>query len=107
MFRLVVSSDHSIIGQSFRLGFWRSLYGDTRFIDIDSSSIRPALKSYGNSRSPADVNRMKACLSSVFKYAVKERDYLQNNPVMRVSSFTEDKIVRYLPDDSLPPILPP
>ena len=50
---------------------------------------------------------MKACLSSVFKYAVKERDYLQNNPVMRVSSFTEDKIVRYLPDDSLPPILPP
>lgn len=94
------SPDHNTIGLSFRLGFWRNLYGDTRIIDIDSSSIRSALKSYGNSRSPATVNRMKACLSSVFRYAVKERDYLQNNPVMRVSSLTEDnKIVRYLSDE--------
>jgi len=93
----VVPSDHNTIGLSFRLGFWRNLYGDTRIIDIDSGSIRSDLKSYGNNRSPATVNRMKACLSSVFQYAVKERDYLQNNPVMRVSSLTEDnEIVRYL-----------
>jgi site-specific recombinase XerD len=76
------------------------LYGDTRIIDIDSSSIRAALKSYGQNRAPATANRMRACLSSVFKYAVKECDYLDNNPVKRVSSLTENnKIVRYLSDE--------
>ena len=99
MFRLVVSSDHSIIGQSFRLGFWRNLYGDARFVDIDSSSIQSAHKSYDKNRLPATINRVKARLSSVLKYAVKERDYLQNNPVTRVSSLTEENmIVRYLSD---------
>lgn len=93
------SPSHNTKGLSFRLGFWCDLYGDTRIIDIDPSSIRAALKAYGQNRAPASVNRMRACLSSVFKYAVKERDYLDNNPVKRVSSLTEDnKIVRYLSD---------
>ena len=96
---MVVTSDHNIIGQSFRLGLWWSLNCDTRIIDIDSSSIRSAHKSYGKNRLPTTINRMKACLFSVFKYAVKECDYLQNNLVTRVSSLTEDnKIVRYLSD---------
>jgi integrase len=76
------------------------MYGYTRFIDIDSCSIRSSHKSYGNNRAPATINRMRVTISSVFKFAIKERDYLQNNPVMRVSSLTEsNKIVRYPSDE--------
>lgn len=34
------SPGHNTKVLSFRLGFWRDLFGDTRIIDIDSSSIR-------------------------------------------------------------------
>ena len=37
------------------MDFWWSLYGDTCFIDIDSSSIRATLNSYGHNRSPATI----------------------------------------------------
>jgi site-specific recombinase XerD len=43
---------------------------------------------------------MRATLSSVFKFAVNEQEYLDNNPVKRVASLKEDnKIVRYLSDE--------
>jgi integrase len=87
------SPDHNTIGLSFRLGFWRKQYGDTRIVDIDSYSIRAALKAYGKTRAPATVNRMRATLSSVFKFAIKECDYLQDSPVKRVSSLTEIKAI--------------
>ena len=39
----------------------------------------------GRKRSPATVNRKRACLSSLFKFAVKEKGYVTDNPVRLVS----------------------
>lgn len=43
---------------------------------------------------------MRATLSTVFRFAINEQEYLESNPVKRVASLKEDnKIVRYLTDE--------
>jgi site-specific recombinase XerD len=54
----------------------------------------------GRKRSPATVNRKRACLSSLFKFAIKEQGYLTENPVRLVPSHTENKKrTRFLTDE--------
>ncbi len=102
--------------------FWEQHLGETMLVDIDAGMIRTALEKYANGealrssgigkdgklilkktgkqRAPATVNRMRAFLSSVFRYAIKQRGYLTENPVRQVPSLTENnKRVRYLSDD--------
>ncbi len=94
------SPNHNSKGLNARLGFWRDLYGDTRIIEIEAASIRKALREYRKTHAAATTNRLRSCLSSLFKYAIKQQGYLENNPVRLVPSLTEDnKIVRYLTDD--------
>ena len=105
-----------------RVKFWQEHLGAMKLISIDAHTIRGILDQYskgdalrycgsdehGNSklkplqagRSPATVNRARACLSSIFKYAIKERGYLNENPVSLVPSRTENnKRCRYLSGD--------
>lgn len=94
------SAKHNPKGLKARLGYWRNIFGDTRIIEIDSATIRKALRSYRETHAPATCNRLRSCLSSVFKYAITECGYLESNPVRLAPSLTEDnKIVRYLSDD--------
>jgi len=102
--------------------YWRTIFGDVPLIDIDAPMIREALERYGNGevlrssgigadgklimkktgkkRTPATINRMRAFLSSVFRYAIRQRGYLNDNPVRLAPSLTENnKRVRYLSDD--------
>ena len=57
---------------------------------------RPKFTSRGTPRKPATVNRMRAALSAVFRFAIEQR-LLKRNPVEGIRSRTENnKRVRYL-----------
>jgi len=60
----------------------------------------PKIKTSTKPRSAGSVNRMKATLSAVFRFAVKEQHYLRTNPVHELSDRTEPPHrVRWLSDD--------
>ena len=99
-----------------RVRWWQDQLGTINLIDISARHIREALDSYaaGNARrgngpkkstattrprTPATVNRHRAGLSAIFKYA-RSKGYITNNPVSAVPSRTENnKRVRWLSDD--------
>jgi integrase len=60
---------------------------------------RPKFTSRGTPRKPATVNRMRAALSAIFRFAIDER-LLKRNPVEGVRSRPENnKRVRYLSEE--------
>ena len=98
------------ISRVARVGWWVDRIGDEKLIDIDQDLIRRHLKAYsagkaerGNgrgltkgqtaktsrTRSHATINRMKAALSALLKFAVNE-GYLNTNPARSLSQKTED-----------------
>jgi len=72
-----------------------------------ASPMRPVtVKAPGGERSGADVNRAMAALSSALSFAVKELDWLEENPMKRVRKFPESRgRVRYLSEAELPALL--
>lgn len=97
-----------------KIRFWKEQLGDTPLIKIDDIQIDAVLKEYaagevqcghnrktiGRQRAPATVNRMRAMISSIFVYAIKQKKYLKTNPVKTAISFKEPKgRERYLSDD--------
>jgi integrase len=103
-------------GTPARVDWWKDQFKKKKLIDISSRHIRAILKTYaegkakrGNGpkkskvttrpRTPATVNRHRAGLSAIFKYARTE-GYIVNNPVSAVASLPENnKRVRWLSDD--------
>lgn len=104
-----------------KVAFWKSQLGNERLINIDAPMIKAALDHYANGvalrgdgvdekgrakvartgkkRAPATVNRTRAALSTIFKFAIKEKNYLKENPVYLVPSRTENnKRKRFLSD---------
>lgn len=97
-----------------RLDWWRKHHGAALLSDLTPDVIaktRDTLKATpkqkgGGTRTPADVNRTLAALSSACGYAVKELGWLERNPLERVAKGTEHKgRVRFLDDDELPRFL--
>lgn len=97
-----------------RLAFWRKTIGHLLLSDLNGGTIkkhRDALKATpkergGGERSGADVNRAMAALSSALTYAVKELEWLEENPMLRVRKFSESQgRVRYLTEAELPELL--
>lgn len=97
-----------------RLDWWRKHHGAALLSDLTPDVIakaRDTLKATpkqrgGGTRTPADVNRTLAALSSACGYAVKELGWLERNPLERVSKGAEHKgRVRFLDDDELPRFL--
>ena len=109
--------DVSLIG---KLEYWRRAMGDKYLLDISTNDIRIQLKDFASGKSlrsngcrskqkiklvesdtkrrPSTVNRMKAALSSLFKYAIQE-GLVENNPVKGIPNKPENnKRVRYLSD---------
>lgn len=110
-----------------RLSWWRKQHGEKLLQEITPAVVaqgRDALtnefltvrrrdddgtvsrKPLEKKRSGATTNRFLAALSSVCAYGVKELNWLERNPVERVTKPRENKgRVRYLDDDELPRFL--
>jgi integrase len=96
-----------------RLRFWHERIGHTMLSDLSVGTIKKhkddlkaTPKERGGQRTGADVNRTLAALSSALSYAVKELDWLEENPLHRVRKFVESRgRVRYLTEDELPKLL--
>ena len=97
-----------------RLGVWRERIGHLLLSDLSVSTIKkhkdelkatPKERGEGE-RSGADVNRKMAALSSALSFAVKELEWLEENPMARVRKFAESRgRVRYLTEAELPALL--
>ncbi len=97
-----------------RLSFWRGAIGHLLLSDLRTDTIkkhRDALKATpkargGGDRTGADVNRTLAALSSALSFAVKELEWIEENPMRRVRKFAESSgRVRYLSEAELPKLL--
>jgi integrase len=90
-----------------RLGWWRDQIGYRYLIEIapaDIAECRDRLEQqtnrYGNHLSGATINRYLAALGAAFKYAVKERHWLDASPVGNVGRRAESAgRTRFLDDD--------
>jgi len=97
-----------------RLKFWHEKIGHLLLSDLSITTIKkckdelkatPKERGDGE-RSGADVNRAMAALSSALSFAVKELEWLDDNPMTRVRKFAESRgRVRYLTDAELPVLL--
>lgn len=97
-----------------RLKFWNDRIGHLLLSDLSITTIKkfkdelkatPKERGDGE-RSGADVNRTMAALSSALSFAVKELEWLEENPMKRVRKFAESRgRVRYLTDDELPELI--
>ena len=100
------------VGQ--RLDVWKDRVGHLLLSDLSVSTIKkhkdelkaqPKARGEGE-RTGADVNRAMAALSSALSFAVKELEWLEENPMKRVRKFAESRgRVRYLTEDELPALL--
>jgi integrase len=97
-----------------RLDYWREKFGNEMLENITPARIaecRDELlakpKAYGNGkRSGADVNRTLAALSSAMTHAVKELQWIERNPIERVTKPKEaGGRIRFLTDEELPVLL--
>ncbi|MEM7097962.1 MAG: site-specific integrase [Pseudomonadota bacterium] len=97
-------SDHHRMTQ---VKWWRERLGNPRLSEIEVDQIRISLKDYrsgrdrnpAQERAPSTTNRMKAALSSMFTFAIKEGLAIRN-PVRMVPGETErNHIIRYLSDE--------
>ena len=97
-----------------RLDIWRERIGHLLLSDLAVSTIKkhkdelkalPKMRG-GGERTGADVNRAMAALSSALSFAVKELDWLEENPIKRIRKFAESRgRVRYLSEEELPELL--
>lgn len=90
-----------------QLSFWRDNLGDLLLADLSSARIVEIRDQLANEltvrktkRSPARVNRYLAALSSVLTTASREWEWMDDNPLRKVSKLKEPKgRVRYLNDE--------
>ena len=101
--------------QAPRVTFWVTVLGRYNLVDITATVVREALEALGKglckrgdgvgraknldrNPAPATINRYRAVLSSMLKYAVSQ-GYITSNPVAKVpTKALNNKIVRYLSD---------
>lgn len=107
--------------QAGRVAWWRKRLEKKKLTEIDAAMIREALDDYAagkaqrgdgvgpdlkpklketnRPRTAASINRQKATISGMFKYAI-QRGYLEVNPVSKVPARPENnKRTRYLSDE--------
>lgn len=97
-------SDHHRMAQ---VKWWKDRIGNPRLSEIEIDQIRVFLKEYRvgkdrnpvRERAPSSTNRMKAALSSMFTFAIKEGLAIRN-PARKIPCETErNQRIRYLSDD--------
>lgn len=101
------SKPKSARDQSQQLGWWREQLGSYALSEITPSLIAEyrdklagGITVRGKPRTPATVVRYMAALSHVFTIAVKEWEWLEDNPMRKVTKPKESRgRVRFLSDD--------
>ena len=88
------------------LEIWKQLIGKYALISINPKMILDArekiqnMETNGKKKSSSTVNRYMAALSVVFSYAVKELEWMDDNPISKISHLREPKPrIRYLSDE--------
>lgn len=88
------------------LEIWKQLIGKYALINVNTKMILGAreeiqnMETRGKKKSTSTVNRYMAALSVVFSYAVKELEWMDDNPISKISHLKEPTPrVRYLSDD--------
>lgn len=97
----------SLYDQTYQLNYWKDKIGDLTIQDLTPSvitAVRNELKKGkvqgGKLRSNGTVNRYMAVLSHAFTIAMKEWEWVNDNPFMRVSKLKEARgRVRYLSEE--------
>lgn len=103
--------------QANRVAYWVDVFGDTPLKSIKVEDVKLAISHYKKGkcckgggigktiqidklRAPATVQRQKAVLSSLFKYAV-DQGYVKSNPVTETPSIkiVDNQIERFLSDN--------
>ncbi|PCJ95133.1 MAG: integrase [Zetaproteobacteria bacterium] len=95
------------VNQITYLKYWKDVLGDYRLCDISAALIvehRNALvgmtNKYGRSIGTATANRYSQALGHVYTVAMKEWEWVETNPVEKVSKYKETRgRVRFLSDD--------
>lgn len=103
----------SIKKQTTHLNWWRDEYGHMKLIQINAAIVSEARDKLSSEttvrhtqRSPATVNRYMAVLSHLFTIAVKEWEWVEQNPVNKVSKLRESRgRVRFLNQGELKRLL--
>lgn len=87
--------------QPKRVEWWRARLGTIRVADITGDMVRNELDRYARGRKPATVNRHKACLGAIYKYAKLEQGLpAALNPSREVATRDEhNQRQRYLSED--------
>lgn len=98
--------------QTMQLSYWKDQLGEMILHDVGSShitAIRNSLTTGSTSRgirSKATVNRYLAAISHVYTIAIKEWEWVHDNPVSRVSKFQENRgRTRYLSESEIKRLL--
>jgi integrase len=98
--------------QTMQLSYWKDQLGEMILHDVGSShitAIRNELatgKTTRGVRSKATVNRYLAAMSHVYTIAIKEWEWVHDNPVSRVSRFQENRgRTRYLSENEIKRLL--
>jgi len=88
------------------LEIWKQLMGKYALISVSPRMILDVrekiqnMETNGKKKSNSTVNRYVAALSVVFSYAVKELEWMDDNPISKISHLKEPKSrVRYLSDE--------
>jgi len=103
---LEISGFSSLKQYTQMLSWWKKELGKKKLSDFSASDIKEKqtqlsteYTSRGKRRSPARVNRYLASLSSSLSTAVKEWEWLEENPALKVKKLKEPKgRVRFLSD---------
>jgi len=86
--------------QPQRVDWWRARQRNTRVADVTADEVRQALNNYAIGRKLATVNRHKACLGAIYKFAQQEHGLPASiNPSREVATRPENNHhQRYLSD---------
>ena len=91
---------NTIVNQKQRLGWWRDCIGHLRLSDVTPPVIAEHRDKLAETRAPATVIRYLAILGHALSIAVKEWQWLDDNPMRRVSKPQEPRgRVRFLSDE--------
>jgi len=99
--------------QSYQLQWWRDQLGDQKLVSLTPplivqyrDKLSREIGPKGKKRQPGTVNRYLAVLSHAFTVATKEWQWVEQNPVLKVSKLKEPRgRVRFLSDEEMQPLL--
>ena len=90
----------TIVNQKKHLQWWRDLIGHLRLIDVTPAVITDYRDLLARDHAPATVKRYLAALSHAFTIAIREWQWMEENPCNRVSKPSEPRgRVRFLNDE--------